>query len=554
MTRLRRRLGILAVVVASVGTLIGAAAPSAVADTCITLPVGPVCVPAAAGVSTASPSSFANTQTAQVVTITDPLIPIYSALAGGVTVQLVGPGAGTDTYTATSPTIGSTTITATFDMTSLGLPAGPGSYVLTVAPAATPPTQLPVDSVAITITAGRPTPAARLAVQPGAAATASVATFGTPFARGDTFSFSDSGGTAVPGLTLTGPADATAPPVMSATAITGTLRAGSDVALGRDNLVVTDTADQVGSCVGCVVVTDLGPVTHLKAAATVSSAATVTFTPPTGSPSAVTGYDVTVSKTAASAATASGIGVQQAGTTPRASVTGLAPSTEYFVTVAARDASGQGVPVSMPFFTPHHTRLTVASTRTHLTAGEPLTLIGRLTHRVAGASSGLGGAKVRLFAKSPASTQPVKLATVQTDASGKYRYAFTPSHSAVYIAVFPGSPSTSSAPGDALTFATAQQVGVKPFVRLHAQVTSHDGVSWLALTGKVTPNQKGGKVVIDSIGSGGATKIGAAELTRRSTFTLIKRHLPPGTYRLRARITGSPTNAAAHSKRRTVTI
>ena len=46
----------------------------------------------------------------------------------------------------------------------------------------------------MTITAERPTPAAALAVQPGGAAVASVATRGTPFARGDAVSFTDSAG------------------------------------------------------------------------------------------------------------------------------------------------------------------------------------------------------------------------------------------------------------------------------------------------------------------------------------------------------------------------
>jgi hypothetical protein len=83
-------------------------------------------------------------------------------------------------------------------------------------------------------------------------------------------------------------------------------------------------------------------------------------------------------------------------------------------------------------------------------------------------------------------------------------------------------------------------------------VTQHAGGSWLVLDGTVKPKQQGRTVIIDRIGPDGRTKLGTATLTGRSTFELVEKHLTPGTYHLRARVTSSSTSAAAHSKRLTV--
>ena len=351
----------------------------------------------------------------------------------------------------------------------------------------------------------------------------------------------------MPGLTFTTQS-------VVASVISGNLQATSAVPVGTYDLKVTDTANQVGTCTGCVVVTDLGPVTNLKAAAITPSAAAVSFGPPTGSTS-VTGYSVVVSKIAGRLTTDTGITVNQTGTTPSATVTGLTGATKYFVTVAAKAGTASGVPATVAFFTPHPTSLTLATTRKHIKAGKQLTLIGRLTHKVGSASSGLRSQKVLLFAKIGNSRQPVKLATAKTDGSGKYRYAFKPTRTATYIAVFLGTKSTSSTSGDALTFAVARAVAVKPTIVLRGHFKKHAGGSWLVLKGKVKPNQTGRKVIIERIVKGGVKKLGTAKLKgkskRVSRFKLVEKHLPSGTYRLRARIKATPTNTAAHSKRRT---
>jgi hypothetical protein len=222
--------------------------------------------------------------------------------------------------------------------------------------------------------------------------------------------------------------------------------------------------------------------------------------------------------------------------------------------VAAKAGTASGVPATAAFFTPHPTSLTLATTRKHIKAGKQLTLTGQLTHKVGSASSGLRSQKVLLFAKI-GNARPVKLATAKTDGSGKYRYAFKPTRTAKYIAVFFGSKSTSSTSGEALTFAVSPAVAVKPTIVLRGHFTKHAGGSWLVLKGKVRPNQTGRKVIIERIVKGGVKKLGTAKLKgkskRVSRFKLVEKHLPSGTYRLRARIKATPANTAAHSKRRT---
>jgi hypothetical protein len=522
-------------------------------DPCTVVPQLPICggggLPGGVSTVALAPTPAKNTVTAEVATITDPLENIYHQL-GGVELQLVGPNAGTDVINGTGITFDDTagTITGTFDLAGgLGVPAGPGNYTLNIVPSNNA-AGLAIEQLPVTVTADPPTPLAALAVQPGKTAQALVGTSLVPFASGDTVSVTGPGDAPVSGLTFTTQS-------VVASTISGKLQATSAVALGTYDLKVTDTANQVGTCTGCVVVTNLGPVTNLKAAANTPSTAAVSFGPPAGSTSAVTGYSVVVSKIAGRLTSDTGITVHQTGTTPSATVTGLTAATKYFVTVAAKAGSASGVPATAAFFTPHPTRLTLATTRKHIKVGKQLTLIGQLTHKVGSASSGLRAQKVLLFAKIGKSRQPVKLATAKTDGSGKYRYAFKPTRTATYIAVFLGTKSTSSTSGDSLTFAVARPVAVKPTIVLRGHFKKHAGGSWLVLKGKVRPNQTGRKVIIERIVKGGVKKLGTAKLKgkskRLSKFTLVEKHLPSGTYRVRARIKATPSNTAAHSKPRT---
>ncbi len=278
---LRRNASLVTIVTAIVGTTLGlAATPAAASLLPIPLPVT-LCPPLPAsvcdtlggggggggtpslptGVATAIPTSFSNTGTAQAVTITDPLGTIYSTLTSGVVVQLVGTGAAAaETVPGTVGTISGTSIPVTFNLDSTGVPVSPGAYSMHITPANTSSTglttllsglglsSLPVDTVNVTVTAGKPTPTAQLSLAPGGTVAASITTSTTPFAQGDAVSFTASDGSAVPGLSLQSPQ-------LSATAITGQLSAGPSVTPGQYNVVVTDTSGQTGSCAGCVTVT-----------------------------------------------------------------------------------------------------------------------------------------------------------------------------------------------------------------------------------------------------------------------------------------------------------
>jgi hypothetical protein len=177
-----------------------------------------------------------------------------------VTVALVGPGSSTSSIPGSVGTISGSSIPVTFDLAPGGLPVGPGTYSIHITPAVTSGaglgtllgglglTSLPVDTVSVTVTAGLPMPNAQLSVAPGSTTDASITTLATPFASGDAVSFTTPTGTAVPGLSLQNPA-------VSAASITGTLNADSSVAPGKYDLLVTDTAGQVGTCQDCVTVT-----------------------------------------------------------------------------------------------------------------------------------------------------------------------------------------------------------------------------------------------------------------------------------------------------------
>jgi hypothetical protein len=87
---------------------------------------------------------------------------------------------------------------------------------------------------------------AAVTVKPGGTASVSVTTTGAPFAAGDALTIS---GPSSAGLALSNSK-------VSADSITATLTASASAALGSDNLVVTDTSGQSGTCTGCVVVSN----------------------------------------------------------------------------------------------------------------------------------------------------------------------------------------------------------------------------------------------------------------------------------------------------------
>jgi hypothetical protein len=540
--------------------LVATAGPAA-ADSQICLPgilgLPPVCVPSlpinlpggglGTGFSTASPTTFANTDTADVVTITDPAAMIYSLL-GGANVQIVGPGsATTDVINGSDTTIDTTagTITSTLDLDDVeGLPADPGAYLMTISPVDTPGSPLPLDSVAVTVTADAPTPTAALTVQPGQTAAATVGTSATPFAGGDVVSFTDATDAVVTGLTL-------ASPSVTATSITGTLTADSSVATGTYNLLVTDTDGQVGTCTGCVVVDNgPGPVSNLTATVTTSSGTTLTWTPPTTGP-AVTGYTVDVSKLSPATKVDAGITVTQTGTTPSATVTGLEGGTKYFVSVAATSAGGPGAGASTSFLTPYASTLTLVANPGSTTVGNSITLSGQLETIVGSTHTPLASTSVAIYYKNGDAAKASKLTTVTTDASGDYTHTFSPTRSAAYVAYYPGAAGTATTPGNSSAFSNAGSATVAPIVTLTGKISRHGKTFKLRLRGTVTPNEHGHKIHIYRFIKGVPHKFGVVRLTGHSTYKFVAKGLPGGTYHLQARIGPHAGNLRAKSDKLT---
>jgi hypothetical protein len=506
------------------GTLLGSA--TALAPT-----------PAAAAVLTASPNSFANTVTSQSVSfpVGTTNATLYS-LGGGADVVLTGPGSGTDTYEDASPAISGGTVTATLNLVTAGLPAGPGTYAVSIFAKSTKALGVPLDTSSVTVTATSPTISALAGLAPGTTAPITITADTGKFAKGDQVSITP--GTGSGGVTITGVA-------VGPTTITGTLHAASDAGHGKYNVVVTDTAGNHASCANCVSV-DVGPaeVTELKAIKITTHSATLTWTPPTGS---VTGYQIVVSTSSTATSTGSGITVTHTGTSATATVTGLKSGTKYYMTVTATNGNGPGVPNQKTFFTSEPSFLTLSHTAARLPYGGVLTLSGNLSTT---GDAPLALQPISLYSKVGSQTSKL-LKTVKTTADGNYDYSFKPKHNATYVAFYPGAKGTTSSP--AIEPVRSKSFGGTVGQRINLVGTpKHHGL-WLLLSGKVAPNASGRTVVIYRKVHHHLKKYATAKVSARSTYKLLLKHLKSGRYVLFAAIKATALNTAGKSQKLTVT-
>lgn len=209
-------------------------------------------LPAAAGPTPPPGTTFENTNESQNVVLADPL-PNATYTAGAV-VQLVGPGAATNTITGTGTGVQgagtcvatvctASSISTTLDFVDAGLPAGPGGYMLSVYPGTgVPGVSNPLDETAVTVTGDPPAPsgtAPPVVVQPGHSAPINIV--GSGFAKGDTVTSSTAG------IAVT-----VANPQGTAVLLHGTVAVGPSVPVGTYSLTVTDTAAQTGTCLNCL--------------------------------------------------------------------------------------------------------------------------------------------------------------------------------------------------------------------------------------------------------------------------------------------------------------
>ncbi|MBV9487927.1 MAG: fibronectin type III domain-containing protein [Frankiaceae bacterium] len=480
--------------------------------------------PAVAATVNPDPSTWANTDTARVVTVSTTNALLYKT--DGASMSITGPGGGSDTYAAGGVTVDSNTntVTGTFDMVPGTLPAGPGSYTLsvsTVAPA------IPLDSGTVTITAAQPTISGSAAIQPSQTTSFEIdATTGT-FAMGDTVSFAQ-GGTTSDQVILTSP-------TVGASTITGTLSAGSTAALGAYDVVVTDTAGGTATCTGCITV-DNGPgaVTNLAAHNVAVSHAGLTWSAPSGSPTP-TGYDIVVSTDQTATETDAGVTVTHSSPTATAAASsGLTAATKYYATVTGTSASGAGTPTQISFFTKQASALTIGRAPAGTTYPGTLTLSGNLALGADGSGDGIAGATVGLYAKDAGAKKYTKLTTVTTDGDGNYSYAFKPTRGAAYVATYAGTDSTDATPGIDAATSGVTSATVTQRITLKGKAVHH--TRWLQLKGKVGPKQAGRRVVIYDVVGSKPKKFTRVTLNSKSRYKLVAKHVKVGHHSFVAKI------------------
>jgi hypothetical protein len=492
--------------------------------------------PALAAAVTATPDHIPNTATAQEVDFNvGSNATLYSL---GASVVMTGPGSGTDSYTGTNTSVSGSTVKATFNLVGTGgLPAAPGVYAVALK---TLGGAIPLDTSSVTVTALKPTINASAALPPGTTTPITITATTNKFAKGDTVSFTP--GTGTTGLSISSV-------TVGATKITGTLHAAADAGPGTYNVVVTDTAgDPPATCEGCVIV-GTGPhaVTGLRASNVGPHSASLSWTPPTGSPAA-TGYQVVVSTSSTATTTDAGIKVTHTPSAATATVSGLKQATKYYVTVTPTSSDGPGTrSAPYSFFTSEPSFLTFSHTLASLQYGMVLTLSGNLSTTD---NAPLALQPIKLYSKIGSGAATV-LKIVKTTADGNYEYSFKPRHNASYVAYFPGAAGTSDSPAIGASIGKVFKGTVGQRITLKG-TAKHNG-QWLQLSGKVAPNEAGRKVTIYQKVHGNLHKFATAKLSPKSTYKKTFKHLGSGRYALYAIIKPTALNTRGKSPKLTVT-
>jgi hypothetical protein len=498
------------------------------------------------GTATADPASFANTVTAQKVTVTTS-VP-SSLFLGGASIQLKGPGKGADAYTGTgtaAATGGSGSFTTTFNLvTAAGLPAGPGTYALN----ANAFGSLTLASGTVTITGAAPAPNAvtsPLAVAAGGNTAVTIP--GKGFAKDESLSIARPGGAATD-VTFTENNTTS-----TATSLAGTLAVGAAVPAGVYDVKITDSAGQVGICRSCLQVTSgtatgPGPVGGLTATPTSANTATVSWNAPTTGTTA-TSYSVVVSTTSATT-TDTGVTVTVDSSTRSATVTGLKGTTTYFVAVRASDGTNTGPPATTELDTPNPSALSLQASHTSVVAGKQVKLSGLLVHSVGtNPASPLAGQQVVIAARSDTG-KTTTVATVTTKSNGTYSFLIFPKTDAAYGAFYSGSNGGAGGVPDAPAASNAfPKVMVAPLVVAAARHTTLTKHAKVTVHGTITPNESGRTVRLVRIdGTGKTHRVGSATLSAGSHFTITGR-IPTtrGVYSLRALIGPRVGNVAGES-------
>ncbi|MBW8792616.1 MAG: fibronectin type III domain-containing protein [Streptomyces sp.] len=210
--------------------------------------------------------------------------------------------------------------------------------------------------------------------------------------------------------------------------------------------------------------------------------------------------------------------------------TGLVNGTAYTVSVRATNLRGAGPSASAPAVTPRWTStVSLGSLPGRVLRGNPITLTGTVTRTDKSVAAG----KVVLKARSDSGVVTT-VATVATDATGKYSYRFAPVHNATYTATYAGD----SRNGASLSAARRTLVAVRIYVS--APTGSHTVNQ--VISGTVLPNKAGYVVTLYSVSSTGKlTRLAAVRASSKSTYSFSIR-LSAGSHLLQVGMAATPGN------------
>jgi hypothetical protein len=493
--------------------------------------------PAHATISTPpTPASVANTQTGvsvSVVTSTQPTLLLAPM------VELKGPGAGTDTYDGTNTTVAGvpahcvpvvtctgSKVTSTFDLDVANLPAGPGTYTLSVCTVscAVPSS----DTTSLTVTGDPPAPVGTASpVVVGTTGSTSVAMLGTGFAKGDT----------VVATGASGVSFAPSSPQGTATELDGTITT-SGAPAGIYDLMVTDTAGQTGTCGSCLII-QAPSVTNPTLTAVDPATVSTDRTDPVSLTGTGFANGMTVTLSNSTAATGPVDSTLTSATAAAFMLPADVAAGGYDVTLTNPDTGtvtkAGGLTVQPP---PTPTTLTLGASSKKVAYGDAVTLSGDLTE------SGEGMAKqpVDLFAK-PDTGHTTLLTTLKTDATGHYVFDARPAANTTYYTYFPGNSGEGASAGDKASVSdTAPRVKVAPVVIAKAKTPSVH-TKPLVVSGHVRPVAAGRSVYLVVVKFGGHKhlistttvkpnshfRFKSAQPTRRGRFTIeVLIHHSPG--------------------------
>jgi hypothetical protein len=217
------------------------------------------------------------------------------------------------------------------------------------------------------------------------------------------------------------------------------------------------------------------------------------------------------------------------------SLAGIAPASHQALRVELDLASvgGQASPRVNSFKVVYTTQpaviaLTLAASAPRIVFGTHVTLSGSLAQ----GASALAGQSVALSAQAAGDATFTPLPPATTDGAGAFTASVAPSKSTTYKASFAGA-------------ASEPTVSVSVAYRVTLKVTRKHG-KWL-FRGKVGPKRRG-RVVIQMKTRSGWKRLARVKLSKKSTFTLLRRLAGHKKYRFRASVSADAKHLAGKSR------